>query len=109
MCTAVVALALVACGGSETATYGVNATLVNGKPGFSVGTITVTKGDKVQLRVDNDTDKDHGFSIDDFNIHRIVKPHTPQEFSFNANKVGQFRIYCQLHPAHQPAQLIVVD
>jgi nitrosocyanin len=105
---AVVALVLVACGGTETASYRINATLVNGKPGFSVGTITVTQGDKVDLRVDNDTEKDHGFSIDAFNIHPVVKPHTPQTVTFTASKTGQFRIYCQLHPAHQPAELVIV-
>jgi nitrosocyanin len=105
---AVLALALVACGGAKTTSSRVNATLVNGKPAFSVGTLTVTEGDKVDLRVDNDTDKDHGFSIDAFNVHRVVQPHKPQTVKFTAKHTGQFRIYCQLHPAHQPAELIVV-
>jgi nitrosocyanin len=105
---AVLALALVACGGSKTVSHGVNATLVNGKPAFSVGTLTVTEGDTVDLRVGNDTDKDHGFSIDAFNIHRVVQPRKPQTVKFKATKTGQFRIYCQLHPAHLPAELIVV-
>jgi nitrosocyanin len=105
---AVLVLALSGCGESKTVSQRVNATLVNGKPAFSVGTITVTEGDKVDLRVDNTTDKDHGFSIDEYNVHRVVQPQKPQTVKFTAKKTGQFRIYCQLHPAHQPAELIVV-
>jgi nitrosocyanin len=106
---AILALALVACGGSTTVSHGINATLVNGKPAFSVGTLTVTNGETVDLRVGNDTDKDHGFSIDAYNVHRVVQPRKPQTVKFKATRTGQFRIYCQLHPAHQPAELIVVD
>jgi nitrosocyanin len=105
---AVLSVALVGCGGSKTVSHRINATLVNGKPAFSVGTLTVTEGDTVDLRVDNDTDKDHGFSIDAFDVHRVVQPQKPQTVKFTAKQTGQFRIYCQLHPAHQPAELIVV-
>jgi nitrosocyanin len=105
---AVLAIVLVGCGGSKTVSQRINATLVNGKPGFSIATLTVTQGDKLDLRVDNTTDKDHGFSIDAFNVHRVVQPNKPQTVKFTANKTGQFKIYCQLHPAHQPAELVVV-
>jgi nitrosocyanin len=101
-------LLLAACGNEKTEHFRINAAVVNGAPGFSVGTITATDGDKVEIRVDNDTEKDHGFSIDAYNIHRVVKPHEPQTVTFTANKPGEFRIYCQLHAAHQPARLIVV-
>src|SRR5205807_2362790 len=101
-------LILAACGNNKTEHFRVNATVVNGTPAFSVGTVTVTEGDKVDIRVDNDTDKAHGFSIDAENVHRVIKPHQPQTVSFTPKKTGEFRIYCQLHPAHVPAQLIVV-
>jgi len=101
-------LILAACGNNKTEHFRVNATVVNGTPAFSVGTITVTEGDKVDIRVDNSTEKDHGFSIDAENVHRVIKPHQPQTVSFTPKKTGEFRIYCQLHPAHVPAQLIVV-
>jgi nitrosocyanin len=101
-------LILAACGNNTTEHFRINATLVNGASGFSVGTVTATEGDKVDIRVDNDTTRDHGFSIDALNVHRVVKPHQPQTVSFTAKKTGEFRIYCQLHPAHVPARLIVV-
>jgi len=100
---------LVGCSGNhKTENFRINATSVNGQSGFSVGTITVTQGDKVNIDVGNTTDKAHGFSIDAFNIHHVVEPHQTQKLSFTPNKTGQFRIYCQLHPAHVPAQMIVV-
>jgi len=102
------AAVLVGCGNHKTENFRINATLVNGASAFSVGTITATQGDKVDIRVDNNTSRDHGFSIDAFNIHRVVKPHEPQTVSFTPKRTGEFRIYCQLHPTHVPARLLVV-
>jgi nitrosocyanin len=97
------------CGGNhKTEDYRVAITSTNGVSGFSIGTITVTQGDKVNLRVDNTTDKQHGFSIDAFNIHRVVDAHQSQTVSFEPNKTGEFKVYCQLHPTHVPASMIVV-
>ena len=103
------AVALAACGNSSTDHLKIRDVLINGKPGFSVETVTVTKGDKVDLRIDNNLPAPHGFSIDAYGIHRVVQPRRPQELTFTASKAGTFRIYCQLQPAHQPATLLVVD
>jgi len=106
---AICAVGLAGCGGNhKTEDFRINATSVNGQSGFSIGTITVTQGDKVNIEVGNTTDKAHGFSIDEFNIHRVVEPHQTQTVSFTPSKTGQFRVYCQLHPAHVPARMIVV-
>jgi plastocyanin len=106
---AICAVGLAGCGGNhKTEDFRVAITSANGVSGFSIGTITVTEGDKVNIHVDNTTDKSHGFSIDAFNIHRVVDSHKSQTVSFEPNKTGQFKVYCQLHPAHVPAQMIVV-
>ena len=106
---AVGGLVLAGCSGNhKTEDFRINATSVNGQSGFSVGTITITEGDKIKVDVGNTTDKAHGFSIDEFNIHRVVQPHQTQTVTFTPHKTGEFRIYCQLHPAHVPAQVIVV-
>ena len=105
----VTGVAFVGCGGNhKTENFRVAITSANGVSGFNIGTITVTQGNKVNIRVDNTTDKAHGFSIDAFNIHRVVEPKKPQTVSFTPNKTGQFTVYCQLHPAHVPARMIVV-
>ncbi|MBV8983713.1 MAG: cupredoxin domain-containing protein [Acidimicrobiia bacterium] len=103
------AIAIAGCGGNhKTETFRVNITSTSGVSGFSIGTITVTQGDKIDLRVDNTTEKAHGFSIDAFNIHRVVEPNTAQTVSFTPKKTGEFKVYCQLHPAHVPANIIVI-
>jgi len=100
---------LTGCGGNhKTEDFRIAVTSTNGVSGFSIGTITVTQGDKVNLHLENATEKAHGFSIDAFNIHRVIDPHQPQTVSFTPNKTGQFKVYCQLHPAHVPASMIVV-
>ena len=99
---------MAACGGSKTVKHDINAVVVNGKSAFSVGTITVTEGEKVELRVGNNTDREHGFSIDALEIHKVIQPRQPQHVTFTPKKTGEFRIYCQLHPAHVPSQLVVV-
>ena len=87
-------LALGACKSNATTDHlKINAAAINGKPGFSVGTVTVTKGDNVDLRLGNNLPAAHGFSIDELGVHRVVQPHVPQEFSFKATKAGTFRIY----------------
>ncbi len=103
------ALVLAGCAGNhKTEKFQISATSVNGASAFNVGTITVTEGDKVDLRLGNSTDKAHGFSIDAFGIHKVIQAGQFQTVSFTPNKTGQFKIYCQLHPAHVPAQMIVV-
>lgn len=97
------------CGGNhKTEDFRINITSTNGVSGFNIGTITVTQGDNVNLHVTNTTEKQHGFSIDAFNIHRVVDPHKSQTINFQPNKTGQFSVYCQLHPTHVPARMIVV-
>jgi heme/copper-type cytochrome/quinol oxidase subunit 2 len=77
--------------------------------GITPTKLAAHKGHKVQIVVTNTAkDKEHGFSIDAFDIHRVIKPRQPQHVTFTPKKTGEFRIYCQLHPAHQPAQLVVV-
>jgi plastocyanin len=78
-----------------------------GPASFDPATINVKKGDKVQLTVTDKTDKPHGFSIDAYSIKRTVEPDKPILVKFTAKRAGTFEIYCQLHPAHKKASLVV--
>lgn len=80
---------------------------VGDKPGFLPAVIKVAKGEKVRLRVGNNTDKTHGFAIDEFGIKRTVDTHQTINATITATKAGTFRVYCQLHPGHQAAELVV--
>jgi plastocyanin len=106
---AVGAIGLAGCGANhKTQTFRVAITSTNGVSGFSFGTVTVTQGNKVDFHVDNTTSKEHGFSIDAFGVHKVVPADKAETVSFTPNKTGQFTVYCQLHPTHVPARLIVV-
>src|SRR5438270_10713080 len=83
------------------------AAAVNGKAGFSPDVVRVKKGDKVSIRVGNTTDKTHGFTIANYGIQRTVDAGKPITVQFAATQPGRYEIYCQLHPAHQKASLLV--
>jgi len=66
------------------------------------------KGHKVQIVVTNTAkDKQHGFSIDDFGVKETIDQGKTTTVKFKATKAGTFKVYCQLHPTHQPAELTV--
>lgn len=104
---AVALLALAGCA-SGSASRSISASIVNGNPGFSPQTVSVHKGDKVDLVVSNATDKTHGFAIEGYKIARLIDPTAPPvHVKFTASLAGTFRIYCQLHEKHQTATLVV--
>jgi nitrosocyanin len=101
------ALAGTACG-VHTTHKSVSAVPVEGGTGWTPATpIKVPKGDKVVIRVGNDTKVTHGFSIDAFRIKQTVEPGKHIEAKFTPTRTGTFVVYCQLHPAHKKTALIV--
>ena len=102
----VLALATAGCG-PDKVERSIAAGVVDGAPGFTPVTITVDQEDSVTLAVRNTTDRDHGFTIEGYRRTTIVQPGQVKEIKFKATRGGQFKIYCQLHPAHQTATLIV--
>lgn len=100
------ALLLPACG-EETDERSIAAASVDDKPGFAPETLRVHEGRKVELSLGNTTDKTHGFSIDGYDVALTVEPGKAEKLEFEADKGGEFRIFCQLHPAHQAAKLVV--
>jgi nitrosocyanin len=105
---AAVVTALAGCAG-QTDHDAIRVAMVEGKPGFAPATVTVHKGDSVDLTVRNVTDKTHGFSVAGYGIHRLSDPTAPpMHVRFSADRVGTFKVFCQLHPAHQTATLVVL-
>ena len=109
---AALVLALVATAGcaGESERRTIAAAMVDGNPGFSPQTVTVHTGDKVDLIVSNATDRTHGFDIEGYGLEaRVVDPTLePEHVKFTARRPGTFKIYCQLHPQHQTATLVVL-
>jgi plastocyanin len=85
----------------------IDAALVNGAAGFDRPTITVDKEDTLALTVGNTTDKTHGFSIEGYGIKQTVDPGKTIHVKFRLGSAGTFKIFCQLHPTHQTATLVV--
>jgi plastocyanin len=111
---AVVAVALAAtgllagCGGTKTDHLTVQDGPGPAGNGITPATMTAHKGHKVEIKVTNTaTDKQHGFSIDEFGVKQVIDPGRVTTVSFKASKTGTFRVYCQLHPPHKPAELTV--
>ena len=76
--------------------------------GITPTKLAAHKGHKVQIVVTNTAkDKEHGFSIDDFGVKEVVTQGKTTTVKFKATKAGTFKVYCQLHPTHQPAELTV--
>ena len=100
------AVSLAGCG-SGTDRRTIAAATVAGRPGFSPDPITVDKEDSVRLRVGNSTDRTHGFAVEGYRITRTVEPNQTLDVRFRAFRAGTFKIYCQLHPTHQTATLVV--
>ena len=96
-----------ACGGGGTKSREISAAMVGGAAGFTPSSITVNKGEKVALTVNNTTSRPHGFTIEGYGIREEVAPGQPLEKTFTAGKSGNYLIRCQLHETHQTATLVV--
>jgi nitrosocyanin len=79
---------------------------------WTPGTFIVKKGEKVRFKLFNRVKTDpnvHGFAIDEFNVKVDVYRDKPETVEFVAGKAGLFRVWCHLHPAHLPGQLLVLE
>jgi heme/copper-type cytochrome/quinol oxidase subunit 2 len=70
--------------------------------------LTVHEGREVEIEVTNTAkDKPHGFSIEGFDVQETIDQGKTTTVKFKADKAGTFRVYCQIHPTHKEAQLVV--
>jgi heme/copper-type cytochrome/quinol oxidase subunit 2 len=68
----------------------------NGYDKFFPQTVTVLKGDKVKLVLNNTDEMDHGFAIDTYGINQVVKAGQTITIEFVADKAGVFEFYCTI-------------
>ena len=102
------ATALAGCGGEKTDHLKADDGPIEGGAGITPVKLAAKKGREVQIQVTNTAkDKQHGFSIDDFNVHEVIDQGKTTTVKFKASKAGTFKVYCQLHPAHKPSELTV--
>jgi nitrosocyanin len=70
-------------------------------------TLTIHKGDKVNLTLKNSGTKDHGFAIDALHLQEIIPLDQSKEVTIEVTETGTFPYYCPLHPGHVGGQLVV--
>jgi plastocyanin len=107
---ALAAMALLAgCGdATETDHLSVEDGPVAGGNGITPARLETKTGNTVEIEVKNTApDKPHGFSIDEFKVAETVDQGKTATVRFTASKAGTYRVYCQLHPTHKDAQLVV--
>jgi plastocyanin len=106
---ALVGLVAVGCGNDTTSRRTISAAPVQGGTGFDPTSISVHNGDRVDLRVGNETTVVHGFDIDGYGLKSWeISPGQTQRIQFTARRAGTFRIFCHLHEQHQTATLRVL-
>lgn len=104
------AMVLLAGCGSETKTdhLSVEDGPVAGGNGITPEKLETKTGNTVEIEVKNTApDKPHGFSIDEFKVAETVDQGKTATVRFTASKAGTYRVYCQIHPTHKAAELVV--
>ena len=103
-----VAALLAGCGGPKTDHLSADDGPTATGNGITPVKLTAHKGHKVEIKVTNTAkDKQHGFSIDAFDVHEVIDQGKTTTVKFKASQAGTFKVYCQLHPTHQPSELTV--
>ncbi len=70
--------------------------------------LEVGTGNMVEIKVTNTApDKQHGFSIDEFGVKETIDQGKTTTIKLKADKPGTYRVYCQIHPPHKAAELVV--
>ena len=99
---------LAGCGSEKTDHLKVDDGPVEGGNAITPAKLTVHKGRQVQIAVTNTAkDRQHGFKIDEFKVEEVIDQGKTTTVEFKADKAGTFKVYCQLHPTHKPAELVV--
>lgn len=62
---------------------------------FVPNTITVNKGDMVELHIES-IDVTHGFSLPDFGVNEVLAPGNDVHVEFLADKTGTFTFSCSV-------------
>ena len=106
--TLAAATLLAGCGGEKTDHLKADDGPIEGGAGITPAKLAAKKGREVQIQVTNTAkDKQHGFSIDAFKVQEVIDQGRTTTVKFKADQAGTFKVYCQLHPAHKPSELVV--
>ena len=76
---------------------------------FEPATITVNKGDTVELHITTG-DVKHGFMLTAYNINETIEPGKLTDIEFVADKAGEFPFYCSVPcgPGHPEMEGLLI-
>jgi plastocyanin len=108
-CAALLAATLLAgCGGDKTDKLTASDGPVESGNAITPAKLAAHEGRQVEITVTNTAkDKEHGFSIDEFGVKETIQQGKSTKVKFKADKTGTFKVYCQIHPTHKPAELVI--
>ncbi len=69
---------------------------------FDPDVIVVDQGQEVTVEIENVSDADHTFTIDELDIDVSLAPEAQEEITFTATEEGTFEFYCA-EPGHRDA------
>lgn len=75
--------------------------------GITPAVLSVPRNADVEFKVTNTATKTHGFSVQGYDVVKEIPAGESITVKFTANRSGTFKVFCQLHPAHAPAELTV--
>lgn len=75
--------------------------------GITPAVFSVPRNADVELKVTNTATKTHGFSVAGYNVVKEIPAGESVTVKFTASRSGTFKVFCQLHPSHAPAELTV--
>ncbi|GAC1382946.1 MAG: hypothetical protein NVSMB4_10950 [Acidimicrobiales bacterium] len=75
--------------------------------GITPSVLSVPRNADVEFKVTNTATKTHGFSVQGYDVVKEIPAGESVTVKFTASRSGTFKVFCQLHPSHAPAELTV--
>lgn len=75
--------------------------------GITPDAVAVDRNSDVVLSVTNTGTKTHGFSVQGYDVVTEIPAGQTETVRFTATRSGTFKLFCQLHPSHAPAELTI--
>ncbi|GAC1597831.1 MAG: hypothetical protein NVS3B21_22770 [Acidimicrobiales bacterium] len=75
--------------------------------GITPAELSVPRNAEVEFKVTNTATKTHGFSVEGYDVVKEIPAGESVTVKFTASRSGTFKVFCQLHPSHAPAELTV--
>ncbi|GAC1315086.1 MAG: hypothetical protein NVSMB16_11840 [Acidimicrobiales bacterium] len=75
--------------------------------GITPAVLSVPRNADVELKVTNTATTTHGFSVVGYDVVKEIQAGESVTVTFTASRSGTFKVFCQLHPSHAPAELTV--